>query len=731
MKKALCILLAAILLAASLASCAPLPTKSASPNANIRLTSSDAADSAAWLADRLGARLTDRVVLGTSADGYNVDLSALEDDGYIIRDLGSQVALFAKCAVGLDRAVRRYAKAVEAGEGISDVTYHEGYRVKRIEIAGRDISEYTICTEDEDNILAAANDLASLIERACGAKLAVSTGEAAAPCIALRYVHDEALSTCGYRWSADDGALTIEFSDGYKQSSAYYAVRRFLESELGWFGLSFGFEQLAEADLVSIAAGESGGEVNAFQWVIPGTDDEPSDRFDNSYRNLCGIQHACHGLSNNKFGGELSKDPGRAWEGEQPCYLDDDFLEASSEDVIAYVEKQLDAGKRIGEDLFCIDIAAGDNPYWCSCKKCSAMLRSEGTVAASVITWANALSEAVNEVYPGLVYQTFAYYGTNRAPRTVAPNEHIYVTYCYDTSCDMHAHDGRDCDLERHPNLAEGHDNISRSEQLEAWLALTKNVYIWYYSMGQGLMTLNYVGMALDDMRYFHEIGVKGFYMESHDGQTKDTCFGTLRTARWAMNELVWDIDMTDEEYSAYLDRVIGAIYGEDSAYYIRNYIDLTANIQRCGPCTHCWWSASRAPTVVTGLTAPAFDALFELVESAIRYADSAKREMRSTLLSAACIYQGCLSSYFAAYEAGDDARCAELSRRYALIAPRVEKYGMDIYRSWYGGWDGSFADFNADLETMAWTAWKKFASNLGVTVPDRPAPGRFAAVAG
>ena len=113
MKKTICILLAALMLAAALASCAVLPR--AAISAKIRLTSSDAAEAAAWLETRLGERLTDRVVLGTSADGYSVDVSALEDDGYFIRSLGDEVALLAKTAEGLDRVVRKYAKAVESG----------------------------------------------------------------------------------------------------------------------------------------------------------------------------------------------------------------------------------------------------------------------------------------------------------------------------------------------------------------------------------------------------------------------------------------------------------------------------------------------------------------------------------------------------------------------------------------------------------------------------------------
>ena len=131
MKKSLCILLAAIFLASVLAACAVSPT--ATVGSRVRITSSDAADAAAWLTERLGDRLTDSVVVGTDADGYGVDLASLEADGFFIRACGGEDVLLAKTTDGLDRAARKYAKMVEAG-AVSDVTYHEGYRVKSLTI---------------------------------------------------------------------------------------------------------------------------------------------------------------------------------------------------------------------------------------------------------------------------------------------------------------------------------------------------------------------------------------------------------------------------------------------------------------------------------------------------------------------------------------------------------------------------------------------------------------------
>ena len=742
-KKALCIILAAFFAAAALASCRRADT-SAALDANITLTSSDAADAAAWLSDRLGD-IPERVVLGTDASAYNVDVSALESDGYIIRSLGGEIALFSKTADGLDRAVRKYAKMVEA-HSVSDVTYHEGYRVKRIEIAGRDIAEYTIYCEDEARLIKAANEFSSLINKANGASLPVVTGEPAAPYISLRFVHDESLNTCGYRWSVTGDGLTIECSDLYKPTSPHFAVIRFLENELGWLGLTFGYEALPEAELISIDAGKSGGETNAFQYAVPYGDQYSGrigDAFDHTYgdhyggfdsTHLCGIPQCCHGLQTKKIAGLLSNSPDHNWSLDQPCYLSEDFLDESYEDIAAYIDSELKAGKVIGENFFFVDIAAGDNGSWCSCRDCTAMLRSEGSVSASVVTWANAVTEALDELYPGLVYGIFGYAGTNKPPRTVRANDLIYVTYCYDRSCDLHAHDGHDCpEFNNSYKLPKDHDNVTMTANLEGWLDMTENVYVWFYGMDQGFLTMSYVDTVRDDLRYFYDSGVKGFFWEA-----EDCGFSTGKIAKWMESALVRDIGMTDEEYSAYLDRVLAAMYG-DGGVCIKDYCAQVDAIQRSGACAHCWFSAQETPTLVPGAFSEAFDVLFELAETAYMNVDCRRQEMRAAKLAANCIYQGCLSSYFAAYEAGDDERCAELSRRYALISEQLAAHGIGSgdHENLFGGnsmlWAGGVVPatdtFEDDMELMAWTSWKRHARDLSLTVPTRAMPERVAAI--
>ena len=682
MKKTICILLAALMLAASLAGCAASSRTAAAISARIRVTSSDAADAAAWLDARLGDKLTDRVVLGTSADGYALDLSTLEDDGFFIRSFGREDVLFAKTSEGLDRAVRKYAKMVESGAAVTDVTYHEGARIKALRIAGRDISEYAIYAENEPNMLIAANDFASLIERACGVKPALSTAEPAAPYIALRYSDDEALGNVGYRWSVDEDGLTIECSGAYKTSSARYAVRRFLQKALGWYGLDFGFEDLPAADLIELAAGESGGETPGFDWAyVYGWQYCQYDQYDNSAQNIGLDRHCCHGISNHAFAGELSSSPDKNWAEDMPCWIDEEFYEVSLADIEAYIKGFADAG----QTLDFIDVAAGDNFFWCTCRDCMTLLRQEGSYSAHVLTWVNRLSEELGEKYPGIYYGVFAYAGSNRPPKTIEAGDHVCVTFCFDRNCSEHPLDGSRCTWgDPSPGHVNGpRDNPLYASYLRKWGEICGNVYVWYYGLPNSLLTMSYVHNVRDDWRFLHDVGVKGAFWEA-EAPGYDANFIAYQLAA----ELVWNADMTDDEYDALYDRILAATYGEDGAPLVKEYIKVIDRVYEASRCQSCWAFGKLTlsnPSILYSLDADPggiaehYDLMFDLVEAAYRTAPDTRMEMRLNALEASVIYKGSVAAYPEAQAAGDADRMAELSRRYRLMVDRLAAYGVDV----------------------------------------------------
>ena len=717
MKKALALTLAAIFIASVLTACGERKNAAAAINANVRVTSSDAMDAAAWLTERLGDALTGTVVIGTSADGYGIDLSALENDGYFIRTLGDEAALFARTASGLDRAVRKYAKMAEAGV-IEDVTFREGARIKALTVAGRDISEYTVYCENDTYMLKAAGEFVSRIKQATGVGLSVSAETPAAPYIALRCVHDDALKGSGYRWSVSADGLTIECSDAYKPQSASAAVARFLEKRLGWMGLSYGVEDLAPADLIEIAEGETGGETPTFYWGrAHGGQKLNFDRLDNDRFTFGPDIHACHGLQNNRFAEELSKSA-HAWEADQPCYLSEEFYEVSLADISAYIERRVAAGAVIGEDFCFLDMAAGDNSAWCQCKDCRTMFRKEGgTEAGAVVTWANRLSETLDESYHGLMYGIFAYAGTNIPPKNVRPNELISITYCFDGSCSAHPLNGERCKgMYPFNNSDKDHANDKMAAQLAGWCDISPNMVVWYYGLGNALLTMTFVHTVFEDVKLFSDLGVNGVYWES-----EDCGYDVGWASDWLANELMWNIDMTDEEYDAFYDRVLAALYGEGGAL-IKDYVAAQDKFYENEDCVTCWaWGFYISPSLPTQWWKLYYDRLFGITEAARLLADDSRQQRWLDNLSVECIYKGSVSNYFAEYNAGNDERVAELSRRYSLIDERMSKYGVDMTKYLAPDIYGTSLSYDRDLAVTMWYGYTTDPPYTASWWPDKP----------
>ena len=693
MKKLFSLTLAALMIAVSLASCAT-GTKSAI-SANVRLTSSDAADAAAWLTERLG-EVPGKVVLGTDAADYGVDVSELEDDGYVIRSLGDEVALFARTADGLDRAARKYAKAVEAGLDVGDVTFHEGPRIKKLVLAGRDISEYTVYCEDEERMVAAAEKFVERIEKACGASLPLVIGEPVAPYVAIKYVEDKALERVGYRWNITKDGLSFECSDVFKDESADVAFTRFLVKRLDWFGLDYGFEDLTAAELIELKVGESGGEKPNFDWAIAnsGQFGYYLDHYGFRFGERC---TASHGLECNAFGksADQSYNEGDRWTWvmNQPCWLDDDFYDSVREDIVEYIETRLNAGMEIGKDFSYVDIAQPDNNNWCKCKKCQQMYFAEGTRAAVCLTFANKISKDLNETYPGLRYLVFAYHETRNLPKTVRPNDLINVTFCYDHSCSNHPLDGSRCTTFDNWGDAE-HRNDFMSDMLQKWLAVTEKVSVWFYGASDGLMSMSYLQNVKDDIRFLYRVGVNAVYWEAENNG-----YDPNWIPHWLGYMMYWDIDMTDEEFEENYERICRVMYGE-GADYAKEYVNFAAKSYLYWKCSHCWngytYGGLETAPINKEMTAANYDLMFDLMEKAVRAADSYDTEARCTRLECSCIFKGSISSYEAVRDSGDEARMKVIKDRYALIGEKLAKYGVNIFET--GIIDEIKKPYHADL---------------------------------
>ena len=644
----------------------------------------------AWLSSRLG-EVPDGLTAGLASD-LGIDMTAFEDDGYMIRTDKSETVVAAKTADGLDRALRRYAKAYEKGE-VSDVTYHEGYRVKKITIAGADISEFTVVrpADANENVDFAISELTRLVEKATGVKLPVAQS-ASGHKITFTLSDDAKYEEDGYTYEVKGGDLNFT---GAVERGAMNGVWRFLEKELDWNGLMFGDSVLAEAAHVDIPDGTNRSETPAFTFYDPYrnhyrsyiNDSTPPSFAQSSYGP---ITKACHGIQSHAFCDE-------DYHSRQICYTSEARYEECLENVTAYIEREIDAGNEPGKGLKYIDIAQGDTETFCNCKDCRAVFKEEGGNAGAMLRFSNRLADEINGTYHGIYFLVFAYAGTNVAPLITRPNEWIYVTFCFDGNCTNHKIDGSECTEKIGLGNREKRDNALYVEWLKGWTALTDNVYVWYYALNQGFKQYNVFRTLLCDMQFLRDCGVKGIFWEA------ESCgFGISYVEHMTAFELNWNLDISDAEYEAVIARVLEKEFG-DGWKNVREYLAMQTEAQDLMGCWDCWNQQNRYFDEC--FYGAHFEESVDLIDETVQLANSALQEMQAVMYSIHVLFQGAYVGYHSAYLADDTEKIAYWCSVYDEMIRRLALYGYSADELPYG----NNADFyESDLVTQAWKQWTK-----------------------
>ena len=561
-----------------------------------------------YLTERLGRDMPRDLVIASADEAlkYGVDMSSFQSDGYYIRAENGSVVILAKSDKGLDRAVREYAKNGNPEHYFK--TYNEGFRVKKLTIAGNDVSEYAIVrvTEDDLCVSTAANELAAYIEATCGAKLAVCTEADFSSCGAAHKIAissgDISLSDEGFRvLVSEDGTLAIE---GGVWRGALFGVYGLLE-DIGWRFTGGAFipkdkqEYLYEAEHVDLTSDINRAEVPSI--AIRGGVCGLKQR--NTYSTqgnpaLGGFGFAirsCHGLQNNHwaiFSGEyegLYK--GLYEEGRQPCFTNEDILEAIDNYAVNYVESRLKSGQQIGRELIAVDVAQWDGMYYtfCSCKNCLEVERVEGYHSGPYLRMANRVCELLDEKYPGMCASILAYCGTDKLPNVTRPAHNLYVAYCFYLSdayesCQNHCISGADC------GWTASISNVSNriaAERFEEWAAVTdpSMFQIWYYPLKYNNYCYNapFYLTLLDDMKYLASFGVGHVYLCSGGGNGNVN----MELACYMCSRFAWDASITKEEGFAIMREWFEIVYGDagDLLY------ELAILEEQAGDRAGCWSS--------------------------------------------------------------------------------------------------------------------------------------------
>lgn len=292
---------------------------------------------------------------------------------------------------------------------------------------------------------------------------------------------------------------------------------------------------------------------------------------------------------------------GDDWMQTEPCLTNPDVLRIVTEAVLADL-KANPARENIS-------VSQNDNDRYCRCPNCAALDEREGTPMGSLLTFVNAVADAVAKEHPKVMVGTLSYWYTRKPPKTVRPHSNVQIQLCSIECCQLHAINDPNCPKNR-----------QFCADMDAWGALTPNIFIWNYNTNFSNYLLPFPNLQViePNVRYFAEHGANGIFMQAA-GNSTSAELSDLRN--YVMSNLIWD---PKRSATALVDEFLSLHYAQASPP-IRRFINLVHdNALKSGQHPNCFGAAA-----AYGLDAKIAQAGLDAFAEAMKLADDDTVRMR------------------------------------------------------------------------------------------------------
>ncbi len=246
--------------------------------------------------------------------------------------------------------------------------------------------------------------------------------------------------------------------------------------------------------------------------------------------------------------------------GVQPCLTDEKTFETVRKNVLKWLEENPNAK--------IVSVSQNDSfaeQLGCQCDACRAIDEREGTPMGSLLTFVNRIADSIRDDYPDVWVDTLAYRYTRKAPRTVVPADNVLIRLCSIECCFSHPLDDPDCPR-----------NAAFVQDIEEWSAICRHLYIWDYTTDFLFYLAPFPNFEVlrRNVQFFKSHNVIGLF-EQGNYQSRSGELGELRA--YLLAKLLWNADMSAEEYDAHMDTFLCGYYGA-GWLHIRRYIDLVCS---------------------------------------------------------------------------------------------------------------------------------------------------------
>ena len=234
----------------------------------------------------------------------------------------------------------------------------------------------------------------------------------------------------------------------------------------------------------------------------------------------------------------------------QLCLSNKDVLRISIESVRKALREHPEA--RI------ISISQNDWDNHCTCEACRALDEKENSPSGSLLTFVNAIAEALEPEFPNVIFDTLAYWYSRPAPKTVRNRKNVCVRLCSIEAC--FAHPFESCDDESRKVKRPDGSSYGFIDDLRAWGSICDRMYIWDYTTcfahyptphpNWRVLKRNVQSMVANN--------VKGVFEQACGASKGNVDFNELRA--YLISKLLWNPDCDVEAHKKeFMDYYYGA----------------------------------------------------------------------------------------------------------------------------------------------------------------------------
>lgn len=207
-----------------------------------------------------------------------------------------------------------------------------------------------------------------------------------------------------------------------------------------------------------------------------------------------------------------------------------------------------------------ISVSQNDTFKQCQCDQCKTLDDAEGSPAASLIRFVNAIGEAIERDHPNIRIDTLAYQYSRKPPKTLRPRRNVIVRLCSIECCFAHP-------LESCPSK----ENQRFRDDIITWQPVAPLLYVWDYTpnFSHYLQPFPNFDALQANVQFFVKHGVKGLFEQGNYSGGGNGEMGPLRA--YLLAKLLWN---PNTDIRKHRDEFLNAYFGK-AAGQIRAYLDV------------------------------------------------------------------------------------------------------------------------------------------------------------